>query len=332
MFNGKRLIKPLFITILFHGNISYACDLCAIYNSVESQEPKAHAFSLSVAEQFSGFDKVQTDGKYTENLGQQHLESSFTQVVPAFDFTDRFGIQANIPIIDRHFKRIEDGIRTSGSESGMGDISILAKFTPYLYKGMSSNVLLQVYGGLKLPTGDSDRLKEEVEEEGHEAVFKHGDPDEESEIPSAIHGHDLALGSGSFDFPAGLSVLTQIEKFTFNGNIQYVFRNNGDHQYEYADDLTYSAGPAYYIVSSHEFTLRTGANLSGEYKKNDRGKDNEEETDTGIRSLYLGPDIVFTSGDSFSGELAWDLPLDINNNGFQAVTSYRLRAALSYHF
>ena len=54
--------------------------------------------------------------------------------------------------------------------------------------------------------------------------------------------------------------------------------------------------------------------------------------DTGINSLFLGPEVIFTVGTSFFGLLAFDLPLLLDNTSFQAVPDYRIRFALTYLF
>ena len=337
------IIFFLCLAMSLYGNCVYACDLCSIYNSVESQKPQDNTFRLSIAEQITVFDDVQFQGHHVDNIGNQHLESSTTQLVGSYDFTDRFSLQLNLPYINRRFKRIENGEAQTGTEAGIGDITLLAKIVPFNYKSSGSTVSIQLFGGLKLPTGSSDRLKEELEEEepdhgsdleAHSSslISRHGGVNHgDDKIPSAIHGHDLALGSGSYDFPIGANLFAQLDKFLLLGNLQYVFRTEGDHYYEYANDLTYNITPSYYVALKHNYTIAVGANLSGEYKGKDTGKDGIAG-DTGIRSLFLGPQIIFTANDKLSGQLGYDIPLDINNTEFQAVPSYRLRAALTYRF
>jgi len=113
----------------------------------------------------------------------------------------------NLPLIYREFKRPEGFTIDRGTESGPGDIALLLKsvFFHYASPGQRtfefagknpvavehepdfaiSAILLT---GIEFPTGDTSRLEEEFHE-----VNVPGAP------PSGIHGHDLTLGTGSFD-------------------------------------------------------------------------------------------------------------------------------------
>src|SRR5205085_5591808 len=97
-------------------------------------------------------------------------------------------VQVGVPIIYREFERPEGFAIDRGHESGIGDLSLLGVFTPLRVEHMHSTFNWSVFGGLKFPTGDSDRLREELKE-----IEIPGAPE------SGIHGHDLALGSGSYD-------------------------------------------------------------------------------------------------------------------------------------
>jgi hypothetical protein len=57
----------------------------------------------------------------------------------------------------------------------------------------------------------------------------------------------------------------------------------------------------------------------------------EPALDTSITSIFLGPHLVVSSG-KFSGELAAEFPLSIDNTALQAVPDYRLRASFGVRF
>ena len=332
---------------------AYACDLCSIYNSVESQKPVDGSLRLGVVEQFTEYGKLQENGHKVDNEMHQRLNSSITQVVGAYDFSNAFGLQISLPYINRGFSRVEGGAVQKGTEAGIGDMTILGRYVPYQYRDGDALINVQLLGGVKLPTGDSDRLKEELSEAHHhgdEASMQGDDHDstemesikgnprheghdhEEESVASAVHGHDLALGSGSFDYPVGVSVLAEKGRVFAKGGVIYTIRTAGDHQYQYADDLMWDFGPGYYLHLDHESDVAVRAVLSGENKSKDSGKDKEIQGDTGITSMFIGPEINFVANSSLSGDIGLDLPIDINNSEFQAVASYRLRAGLTYRF
>lgn len=335
----QKIRRPFLfiIALLTFVSQANACDLCSIYNALDKAQPSQGAFRFGLAEQFSSFGKVQDDGHHLKNEGHQHMESSNTQLFGAYDLSESFGLQLNVPYISRRFKRIENEEIDRGTEAGIGDISLITKYIPYEYRESEDVFFLQLFAGLKFATGSSDRIAEELGE-GHahgdlvdrHAEHEHGHGDEDAPILSSIHGHDLALGSGSYDFPLGLNLYAESGRTFATASVQYVIRTRGDFDYEYADDILWDVGPAYYLVLCPDYTVALRANLSGEHK----GMDNlsgELQGDTGITSNFIGPEIILTAGD-FSADIAWDIPLDINNTGVQSVNDYKLRFALSYRF
>src|SRR4029453_17694085 len=86
------------------------------------------------------------------------------------------------------------------------------------------------FGGVKFPTGDSSRLKEEFNE-----VEVEGAPE------SGIHGHDLTLGTGSYDGIFGGQLSLRYNKFFAEANGQFTLRGDGAHSYHFANDVIWSA-------------------------------------------------------------------------------------------
>jgi len=292
----------------------------------------------AVAEQFTRFGTVQIDGREVSNPTGQYEDSSITQLVAGYSINDRFALQLNIPIIYREFKRPEGFAIDQGTVSGLGDVSLLLKTVAFHYSSpayrtfevegknpvaiehepdfTASAVLLT---GIKFPTGDTSRLKEEFHE-----INVPGAP------PSGIHGHDLTLGTGSYDGIFGEQNSLRYRNVFFETNVQFTLRGDGAHQYHFANDLTWSGGPGYYLVRSRDTILGLQFVLSGEYKDVDRFRGKRAE-DTGITSVFMGPRVVISRG-RFSAEIAAELPVSIDNTALQVVPDYRLRGGISIHF
>src|SRR6185369_2561187 len=115
--------------------------------------------------------------------------------------------------------------------------------------------------------------------------------------PSGIHGHDLALGSGSYDGIIGTSFYARRGRFFGSAQLQYAIRTTGDFDYRYANDLTWFGGPGYYLLMKDEFTLGLQLAVSGEYKGLDSFQGHDAQ-DTGVTAVYLGPQLNFTWGDN----------------------------------
>ncbi len=109
-----------------------ACDLCSVYSAMQARGEVEKGFTLGVAEQFTHYGTLQTDGAKVPNDLDQHLDSSISQLFLGYNFNDRLGAQVNLPIIHRSFQRADDaGASERGSESGIGDVSLVANFLAY---------------------------------------------------------------------------------------------------------------------------------------------------------------------------------------------------------
>ena len=298
-----------------------ACDLCAIYSASQARGEVGLGAFTGVAEQFTRFGTVQVDGHEVSNPSGQYLNSSISQVFAGYNFNERFGVQFNVPVIYRSFKRPDSmGGIDRGTESGIGDVSLLGTFVPYRKLTENFTFSWTLLGGIKFPTGSSDRIKEELNE-----VEKPVGP------PSGIHGHDLTLGMGSYDGIVGTGVYARWHKGFLSASVQYAIRSEGDFNYQFANDLMWSGGPGYYVALTHKYTLSLQAVVSGEYKETDTFEGHSAE-DTGVTAVYLGPQINFTWGSNLGAYLAADLPMSIENTALQTVPDYWVRAAVTWHF
>jgi hypothetical protein len=300
---------------------SFACDLCAIYAASEARGELGHGVYAGVAEQFTYFGTVQEDGERVSNPSGQYMNSSISQVFAGYNFNDWLGVQFNLPVIYRGYKRPDGmgGIET-GSEAGIGDISLLGTLTPYQKLADDFAFNWNILAGVKFPTGNTDRLAEEFNE-----VVEPVGP------PSGIHGHDLTLGSGSYDGIVGTGIYTRWKRLFLTASTQYAIRSTGDFDYRFANDLTWFGGPGYYMALNHDYTLALQVVVSGEHKSTDTFQ-GETAEDTGVTSVYLGPQISFTWRSHLSAQIGADIPVSIDNTALQTVPDYRIRAAFTWHF
>jgi hypothetical protein len=324
-----------------------ACDLCGCYTPQLNTMPEmnytllpwARGWYGAVGEQFTRFGTLQLDGEEVANPTGQYLNSSITQIVAGYQINNRFALQINVPLIYREFKRPEGFEIQQGTVSGLGDVSLLLKTVVFHYSSPAQRSF-EFYGGknpvavehepdftasavlltgIKFPTGDSSRLEEEF----HEIEIP-GAPE------SGIHGHDLTLGTGSYDGLFGEQNALRYKNFFLETNVQFTLRGDGTHQYHFANDFIWGGGPGYYIIRNPDTIFGIQCVASGEYKDVDRFRGKPAE-DTGITSVFLGPRLVASRG-RWSAELAADLPVFIHNTSLQAVPDYRLHAGISIQF
>jgi opacity protein-like surface antigen len=296
-----------------------ACDLCAIYAATEAQGSGGAGFFGGVAEQYTHFGTLQSAGHEVPNTADQFIESSVTQIFAGYNFNYRFGLQFNLPVIYRSFQRPRGAAIEHGEEFGIGDASLIGNFLAYQKLKEHFTVNWSLLGGVKFPTGNSSHLAEEdVESEG-------GLP------PSGIGGHDLALGSGSFDGIVGTSLYLRYKHLFASGGLQYAARTEGSFGHQYANDLTWSGGPGVYVALTHNYTLSLQAVISGETKGKDT-ENGEADGDSAETIGYVGPQVNFTWSSTLSAQVGADLPVHVENSGLQVVPSYRVRAAFTWRF
>ena len=351
----QRFGATLALVILFNAAAvtMRACDLCGCYTPQmeaafdpntaldphsATQPSWPDGFYLAVSEQFTHFGTVQIDGREISNPTGQYLDSSISQLVAGYSITSRLSLQINAPFIYRSFKRPAGFAIDRGTESGPGDVSLLAKYVVFhTEKGGSALNLSDAksphfitkepdftasvvfLAGVKFPTGDTSRIKEEFNEDQIP-----GAP------PSGIHGHDLALGTGSYDGIFGGQTSLRYQSFFFQTDAQFALRGDGRHQYDYANDISWSGGPGYYLVRNRRTIIGLQFVVSGEHKDVDHFR-GAPAGDTGITSVFVGPRVMASIG-KVSGELGIDLPVLMDNTSLQTVADYRIRAGFAIRF
>jgi hypothetical protein len=318
-----------------------ACDLCAIYNATSARGESSSGFLFTVSEQFISYGKLQNEGEsvhLTSSALQSFFErayhdSSITHLVPGYNFSSRLGVNLNIPIIYRSFRRTQltplgELVEETGSEFGLGDMSLIGRWTLIQKVEMNYSLVFNFLGGVKFPTGDNQRLPDEVEQERFFTSF-FGAPGHYHPI-GGVHQHDLTLGSGSYDGVFGTSANLRWNRWFFGNQIQYYLRTEAD-GYEFGDELIVSGGPGAYVLLNETFTLSLQANAVYDTMARDKVLD-VRSTETGWTAWYFGPQLTLTWGGHFSANAGVDIPLRIYNRGVQNVPDYRIHAGVTWRF
>lgn len=306
----------------------HACDLCSVYTA-SMAHGETSGWYAGVSEQFTRYDELREDGHRLHEDSGQYLDSSITQLFVGYGISNRLGVQLTLPYIHRSFERPEhDGIDRD-TVAGIGDVSAIAQYVLLRHDDEDTGFVWRALGGVKFGTGDSDRLREELDEDhDHDAqahATKHGG-DEEGPI-SGIHGHDVALGSGSTDFVVGSSAFVRTGRWFGSGEVQYAIRRRGDFDYRFGNDLQWTVSAGRYLVLEHARTVSLQVNLAGEDKDYDDVAGAKAD-DTHARMLFLGPQLGITFGPRWSLELRAEKPIDVENSAIQTTAGWRARAAL----
>jgi hypothetical protein len=293
-----------------------ACDLCTSPTAPDGDP----GLSLALIEQYTDFGTLREDDERVVDEVGQYLRSSNTQLVCAYRFSALAAAQVVVPYIRRAFRRPEGFAIDEGTEQGLGDIAVLGSLRVLQFGDGDAYLRIDDIGGIELPTGRSGRLAEEADE-----VVVPGAPE------SGVHGHDLALGSGSWDFFIGEEVGARLGRGYLLVRAQYAIRTPGDHHYQYANDLTWSVDPGVDVWRADGSRLGVEASLSGEAKGKDVAN-GEVAADTGVVSVYLGPQVACSLRSGLMAMAGADFPLLQHVTALQLAPDYKLRAALGWRF
>jgi hypothetical protein len=302
-----------------------ACELCAIYSADSARGERNAGWVMTLSEAFISYHTVLLNDHEVSGHDLDYRDSSVTHLVPGYNFSPRLGLNLNVPLVYHHFKRTDlqysltdpPVLRTErGSEFGLGDVSLIGRWTAFEKWSMEGGFAINVLGGVKFPTGDTDRIEDEVEQsEIFEALLPPGTPhDPLGHSLSGIHEHDLSPGSGSFD-----------------GIFQYYLRTEGESGLRYGDEIMISGGPGAYLLLGDSYTLNLQANAGYDSKARDE-LDGQISNRTGSTAWYLGPQLGLTLGGQFSTVAGVDIPLHITANGLQNVPDYRVHASFVWRF
>jgi hypothetical protein len=326
---------------------AHGCDLCAVYTTSEAREDQT-GLRVGLGQQFTCFHTLKNNGETVPNPDGEKIASSITQLMLGYNIFPRFGLQLNVPIIFRDYRRIEASGVQDGTVGGFGDLSLLAIGKLFSWSELDRIAHLVAFAGVKLPSGDPSFLQEEVPPPpcipfpdptacGRRVRVprdRHGR--HTNGPPSGVHGHDLTLGSGSVDGIIGAQVFGFWQRAFVTGFIQYFARNEGAYDYRFANDLMFAVGPGAYLLTGHlvydaPYTVRAQVVFSGETKGND-WIEGTRLTDTGFTALYLGPVFALDWSTHLALEIGAELPVLENTTQLQIVPDYRLRGGVTWRF
>jgi len=164
--------NPALLLCLVACPAAPACELCAIYNADNALRGSGAGITFAIAEQYTPYRTSQFESEPTATQSPSFVDNSITHIVPGYNFSSRFGVNLNLPLVYNDFERHD--IRYSltapptfftekGTEFGLGDISLIGRVTVFEKRAMKYGILVNLLAGVKFPTGDASRLNEEVE-------------------------------------------------------------------------------------------------------------------------------------------------------------------------
>jgi hypothetical protein len=340
------MIKGRFIAVglLFLSTASRAgaCDLCAVYRASDADGANGASFVVSIAEQFIPHRNSRFNGQEVTPAFDEYVDSSITHFVAGYNFSSRWGISLNVPVSYLRFQRQD--LRYSlnappvvyvenDHEFGLGDVSLIGRVGLIELTQMEWALVVNALAGVKFPTGDDDRLQDEIAQtQIFESFLPPGTPhDPLSHSITGVHQHQVALGSGSFDGIFGLTLNGRWDRWFVNGQFQYYLRTEGESGYRRGDELMLSGGPGMFLLLDKNYTLSVQVNALYNWMGRDEilGK---RSNLTGSKVWYLGPLLNFTWRSDLSANAGVEFPLHFENRGYQVLPNYRLHGGLTWRF
>jgi hypothetical protein len=204
---------------------------------------------------------------------------------------------------------------------------ITASAVPLKVQEADYTLVTTVYGGLKLPTGDTGTLRDE-NATGDDSAD--GERAKHHPSPGAAGGRALVEGTGSVDVPFGVAFFGRFGRALFLGSAQYTIRTEGDFNYEFADDFVWEAGPGYYLANWHDQSLAGRVVLSGEHKPTDTLNGQLVE-DSAVSNVFVGPQLLFSLAEGLTFDVRVDSRISKDNTS-SIVPEYRLRSGVAWRF
>lgn len=182
------------------------------------------------------------------------IEESFNtlQIWSRIPITEKLEVQVFVPyhFHDRNY------IDKTTSINGLGDISLFANYTlinqqkgnynELTDKVTTTNHLLKIGAGLKLPTGNFD-------ERNNNAIN-----------PS------FQLGTGSLDYVANVQYVYKYNKFGLTNHANYYYKTNNKKEYRFGNQFNFNSAFFYVFKDSQKHSFVPSLGLSGEFYQSNK--------------------------------------------------------------
>lgn len=268
------------------------------YQYIDQDHIRVGSRSGVVGELPSPEDEVETVSRTVTGLGQARV-------------TERFGLSASLPFIDRRHRHIanEEGSPPELREwnySGIGDATVIGQFSAAGVDGAALKLSLQL--GAKLPTG-----KRHVETVG-------GEEPEPTARP----------GTGSYDLLAGLHLMRRLGMPDLHGErveapmfLSLLGRRNshGTDDYRIGNELQVNAGGFYPMTRVVHVLGQINARVRG---KDDPGATDALRDNTGGTWIYATPGLRWVTSPTLSVYGYAQIPVYQHVNRIQLVAPYHL--------
>lgn len=316
----QRIILAL--AAIIAGAQVHACEYCLIGQGISPLQTQTGA-GLRVAQRYTVLDSVFENDSELANPGV--TEEYWTTELSAFySLSERLLVLANLPLrVTRGDGELAVGPGgdperedITGDTRGIGDLSLLARYTLHSRHTLDTTTLLAGVLGIKLPTGSTSR---------------HGDQDE------FLDSH-LQPGTGSTDLLVGVSVDHVHGRYALSANLLASIAGKGetgDVAHEFGNSINYDVTAKYRVspavTGAAANALFVSLGVNGEYRGKEK-LDGATLQDTGGHTIYLTPGVQYQIASHWILEATYQHAVYHDVNEIQLGEDYKLFGAVTYLF
>ncbi|MFO1435205.1 MAG: hypothetical protein U1F34_02120 [Gammaproteobacteria bacterium] len=303
-----------------------ACDFCLISQGISPLETLSGS-GLRITQRYSLNDELFHGTDEINNPGAS--ERFFTT-----DFSAFYGVEqipgllltANLPVRSTRQwgeAKLNDATgdidfeNVSGSSGGIGDISLLARYTFFTQHTLDTSFLLAATVGVKLPTGGTDGRTTA----GDEFLDAH-----------------VQAGTGSTDALLGLSANLAHARLGLSANMLSGITGEGevgDTDHSFGDWLNYDVTGRYRVWPSE---IGAGGNsvflslgMNGEWRGHET-QDGAEVDDSGGHTVYIAPGLQINFAEHWVAEFSYQRAVYHDLNSVQLGENYKVFGSITYSF
>lgn len=260
----------LFLFLFFAAVPAFACDscLCTVLgrrDAVEKDDKGRVPVYFEYLLEQQNWNTMTAAEAHTLHHQGHHVHNKtheeYHHLQAGFEPHERVTILADMPYVVRESIEIH-GHRRLGQQQvseGWGDLHLVG-----VWRAVQNETgFVGPTAGVKFPTGGTKELN----------------PDGERYEP------ELQPGSGSYDLPVGGVFRASHGAVTFSGNAIYIFKTEGDQDYEFGDVLTASLVTDLCLNPSHaDFRTSVGLDINFQHE--------EKHKEAGVASPDSGGDVL----------------------------------------
>ena len=256
--------------------------------------------------------KLLRDGDEINDPNAREVLVNVVPVAVVYGALPKLSLITIVPVVDRSFDRTTGGQRLSETDTGIGDVTLLAKYRFYKKDAFLKSRQFAVQFGLKLPTGDDD---------GRDA--------QGARLPQPVQ-----LGTGAVDAPLTLTFTEVRNRLLFSGDVGYTLRTEAN-DFEFGDVFNYDLAvkfrfyPAKFVDSGpfkqHFVFLELNGRASGRARAG-----GAKLADSGGHELFVAPGLQLFLLENVLIEGGVQIPVLQDLNGTQLGTDFNFRAGVRW--